>query len=307
MSSVFSNNLRRLRQSKGYTQEQVADHLGVSPQSVSRWECGNTLPDIMLLPEIARLYGVIVDDMYREDAKGYANYAQRLVAVYEASRKTEDFLLAEQEFSRIPPDALTAEDLRGWGVIYHYMTKYCASHALQKLDQAMAHPERSDDTFCSAAQQKAALLCDLGRGKEEAARYESELAQAPTSPHIWLLCAAAHHFTNENERALEVALEGIERFPDHAVLHVYAGDILCALKRYDEAFPHWQQALTLDPELLAAAYSMGFCYEDLGQYAEACKIWAKLANTLDLQGFPIEAEEPRKKAEECRAKINANN
>ena len=40
MSSVFSANLRRLRQSKGYTQEQVADHLGVSPQSVSRWECG---------------------------------------------------------------------------------------------------------------------------------------------------------------------------------------------------------------------------------------------------------------------------
>ena len=67
----FSKNLRQLRLEKKLTQEQLAGILGVSVQSVSRWECGNTLPDVMLLPEIARLYGVTVDDLYREDASGY--------------------------------------------------------------------------------------------------------------------------------------------------------------------------------------------------------------------------------------------
>ena len=36
----FSDNLRRLRLEKGLTQEQLAQRLGVSAQSVSRWECG---------------------------------------------------------------------------------------------------------------------------------------------------------------------------------------------------------------------------------------------------------------------------
>ena len=101
-SELFSRNLRRLRLQKELTQEQLANRLGVSVQTVSRWECGNTLPDVMLLPVIARIYGVTVDDLYRDDAKGYPNYAQRLLAVYEASGRTEDFLAAEQEFARMP-------------------------------------------------------------------------------------------------------------------------------------------------------------------------------------------------------------
>ena len=40
MSNAFANNLRRLRQAKNLTQEQAAEALGVSAQSVSRWECG---------------------------------------------------------------------------------------------------------------------------------------------------------------------------------------------------------------------------------------------------------------------------
>lgn len=62
---MLTENLKRLRCEKGLTQEQVAHRLGVSPQSVSRWECAATLPDVMLLPELARLYGVTVDDLYR--------------------------------------------------------------------------------------------------------------------------------------------------------------------------------------------------------------------------------------------------
>lgn len=40
MENIFASNLRRLRLSKNLTQEQAAEALGVSAQSVSRWECG---------------------------------------------------------------------------------------------------------------------------------------------------------------------------------------------------------------------------------------------------------------------------
>lgn len=301
--STFANNLRRLRLEKHLTQERAAELLGVSPQSVSRWECGNTLPDVLLLPQIARLYGVSVDDLYREDARAYPSYAQRLLAVYEASGRTEDFLAAEQEFARAPAEALSADDLRAWGVLYHYMTKHSAAQAQQKLEQAMAHPERTDMDYCRAAQQKIALLCDLGRGAEEAARYDQALAAQPTDYLHWLLCTAAHHFAGENTQALEVVLEGIRRFPEQALLHVYAGDICRALGRYDEAFGHWEHALTLDSTYLDAKYAMGFCCEELGDHARAEQIWRALAAELERRGMKIEAEFPLQLAKKCRERL----
>lgn len=302
-SECFANNLRRLRLEKGMTQEQLANTLGVSVQSVSRWECANTLPDVMLLPELARLYGVAVDDLYREDAKAYANYAQRLVSVYESSERSEDFLAAEQEFLRMPFSALTADDLRSWGVLYHYMTKRCATKAHRMLEYAMEHPDATEDVYCSAAQQKIALMCDTGKGGEEADHYSRELAENPSDPRRWLLCTAAHHFIGENEEALKVALGGIERFPDKAILYCYAGDISQALKQYDDAFSYWRKALELDSGLMAAAYSMGFCYEELGQYGKAHQLWTELTRELDRRGLTIEREYPAELAEKCLKEI----
>lgn len=299
-NKIFSQNLRKLRMDKKLTQEQLANMLGVSSQSVSRWECGNTLPDVMLLPQIARLYGVTVDDLYKEDAQAYSNYAQRLLAVYEASGRSEDFLMAEQEFERIPSDELTADDLRSWGVLYHYMMKHCASKAQKKLEEAMRHPDRTERVFCSAAQQKIALQCDLGRGSEEAAKYNQELEKNSLNPQTWVLCTAAHSMAGEEERALEVALEGIKKFPDQAALHYYAGDICRELKRYEEAFSYWKKTLELDSSFLDAVYSMGFCYEELGQYKEAYKVWTELEKELKRQGLVIESKWPAEMAERCK-------
>ena len=305
--STFANNLRRLRLEKNLTQERAAELLGVSPQSVSRWECGNTLPDVLLLPQIARLYGVSVDDLYREDARAYPSYAQRLLAVYEASGRTEDFLAAEQEFARIPAGSISPDDLRAWGVLYHYMTKHSAALARQKLEQAMAHPERTDMDYCRSAQQKIALLCDLGQGKEEAAHYDRLLAEHPADWQYRLLCTAAHHFAGENEQALAVALEAIARFPEQALFHVYAGDICRALSRYEEAFAHWEQALSLDHTYLDAKYAMGFCYEELGKDAQAEQIWTALSAELEARGMKIEAEFPLQLAQKCRARLENTN
>lgn len=302
-SEHFSRNLRRLRLDKGLTQEQLANILGVSVQSVSRWECGNTLPDVMLLPEIARLYGVTVDDLYREEARAYPSYAQRLLAVYEASGRPEDFLSAEQEFARTSAAGHTADDLRAWGVLYHYMMQRCAAQAQRKLEEAMDHPEVTEQVYCAAAQQKIALLCDQGRGQEEAQRYAQALERDPADPKLWLLCTAAREFAGEPERALETALEGIRRFPDTAALHIHAGDICRMLKRYEEAFSHWRRALALDPGYLDAVYSMGFCHEELGRYGEACKLWTELTKELDRRGWTIERRYAAQMAENCRERM----
>lgn len=53
MKLTIGKNLKRLRREKNITQDQLADILGVSYQSVSRWETGLCYPDIELLPTIS--------------------------------------------------------------------------------------------------------------------------------------------------------------------------------------------------------------------------------------------------------------
>jgi len=56
----IGNFLRELRKEKGKTQEEIASMYGVSSRSVSRWENGNTMPDLATLVELADYYGVSI-------------------------------------------------------------------------------------------------------------------------------------------------------------------------------------------------------------------------------------------------------
>lgn len=62
-NTTLGQRIGNLRKDKGYTQEEVAERLNVSPQAVSKWENDISCPDIMLLPELAKLLGVTVDTL----------------------------------------------------------------------------------------------------------------------------------------------------------------------------------------------------------------------------------------------------
>ncbi len=59
----LGNSISERRKAKGMTQEELAVNLGVSPQAVSKWENNLSCPDISLLPSIAKLFGISVDDL----------------------------------------------------------------------------------------------------------------------------------------------------------------------------------------------------------------------------------------------------
>ena len=58
MNTSISKNIKRLRQQTGMTQEQMAEKLFVTRQTVSLWENGKTQPDIQTLERIAECFGV---------------------------------------------------------------------------------------------------------------------------------------------------------------------------------------------------------------------------------------------------------
>ena len=73
LNMIIGNNIKRIRQNKGVTQEQLGDSIGVSGQAVSKWENGSALPDIQVLPKLADYFGISIDELmgYKLNALTY--------------------------------------------------------------------------------------------------------------------------------------------------------------------------------------------------------------------------------------------
>lgn len=94
----LAKNIVDLRKKKGITQEQLATAVNVSPQAVSKWETGTSLPDIQTIPLISDYFNVSIDylfygleisydDVYDKAFKKVAEFSQMSKESYEAAFK----------------------------------------------------------------------------------------------------------------------------------------------------------------------------------------------------------------------------
>ena len=67
LQAVIAGNIAALRRASGFTQAELAEKLGYSDKSVSKWERGDGLPDVLCLKAMADLFGVSVDYMLSAD------------------------------------------------------------------------------------------------------------------------------------------------------------------------------------------------------------------------------------------------
>ena len=70
---MISQNIRSLREHEGFTQEGLANQLGVARQTVAKWEVGEAVPDLENVQALADLFNVSIDDLVKHDeiAEGY--------------------------------------------------------------------------------------------------------------------------------------------------------------------------------------------------------------------------------------------
>lgn len=69
MKIQLGETIRNLRKKRGLTQSELAERFSVAPQSVSRWENGQSYPDIEQLPMIADYFNITVDELMGRDGK----------------------------------------------------------------------------------------------------------------------------------------------------------------------------------------------------------------------------------------------
>lgn len=306
-STVFSENMKKFRLAKKYTQEEVAEKLSVTAQSVSRWECGTTLPDVLLLPEIAHLYGVMVDDLFKKHSVAYDNYAQRLSALYEISEDPEDFLRCRLEYQKLMKSGeLSTYDKWDYGWLHMEMMYYCKDEALKWFDEVLSDKTQKNELpYRRAATMKQCMLFAFGRGEEILAerQREMDLAHGALDEREWCLLIEAYDRAGQYEKALSVCRDAMQKFPDYWEFHFLAGIVYCSLKEYETAITYFENAGEMGTPFCDEKYQIAWCYRQLERFEDAYQIYLDIADVHRKNGYDIEAEQALGYAKEIEDKI----
>ena len=104
--------IRKLRRERGMTQEQLAEAMGVSTASVSKWETGQTAPELTALMALADFFEVSVDTMLGHSVEGNRRSAllEEMKALDKADQNDEARALAEELLRCYPNDVQVIEE-----------------------------------------------------------------------------------------------------------------------------------------------------------------------------------------------------
>ena len=99
MNIEIANRLAKLRKEKGYSQEELAEKLGLSRQAVSKWERAESSPDTDTLICLAKLYNVSLDELLRTE--------EDIESIKESVKEKE---IKEKKDVKITPTSIQVKD-----------------------------------------------------------------------------------------------------------------------------------------------------------------------------------------------------
>ncbi len=153
----IGNKIKALRLKASTTQETLADALGVSSQSISKWENNVCAPDISLLPAISEFFGVTIDELFDlsidqklHRIENMLDYENELT--YEQFRNTEDFLMEIKDtYDESHPEMLNGRIYTFLGHLYHHRMVSDSRYVSDYTRKAMRlHPGSKEDQWLLA-------------------------------------------------------------------------------------------------------------------------------------------------------------
>ena len=284
----LGKKIRQLRFKAGLTQEQLAEKLGIGPQSVSKWETGAAMPDITTLPLLGEIFGVSIDDLFDLTSEQRLNRIENSLDITEELpqdlfREYEDFLKAQLDDGQHRQRATSLI-----AYLYWHRMNSCAKKAAGYAKAAIRTDPGAKDCqwVLDRAEGHASWDWNMHNHTKAIEFWRSVVEENPEVrlPYLYLLDnLLADHRADEAEKYLERA----SRLPDArpVIVEVYRAHI--ALARFDEK--------TADRimEDLVAGHSEDFAclFEAAQYYAEKCDYQKAIA--LYEQSFEKETRRPR--------------
>ena len=304
----IGNQIKYLRQRRQITQEALAEHLGVTPQAVSKWERGAATPDIVLLPEISSYFGVTIDDLFALSDETHMERIQNMLCDVRFLSSVEvesarSFLLskAEKEPNNGRPHELLA-DMENH-IAKEHKTK-AGEYAIEALNRdpglRNAYGEllwamngkiadwngtnhcalidfyeryiQEHPTCRNAYMDIIDQLIDDYR-IEEASAYCDRFAEIHDSYRIPLYRGKIAWYDGRREEAFAIWEEMERKFPEEWCVYHNMADFFTRSRRYEEAEQYYRKAIDVQkaPRYTDPFEALAQFYKMRGDYAAAIR------------------------------------
>ncbi len=203
----FAENLKKYRIMKNLTQEDIAGYLNITPQSVSKWERGETYPDITLLPALANIFNTSIDPLIGMDT------IRAVEARRHIHKKANNFMRSNQldEAEKVYRDALLIYPTKPGmilGLAGVLALKGNMEEAIELIEKGLP---LSDNEKQKATMRAALCFLYLKHGEaEKAKRLASELPHTRESREAIEPVIANHPSSAEIEQHIKNILLGEE-------------------------------------------------------------------------------------------------
>lgn len=278
----LGKQIRILRLSKGLTQEQLSEQMRVSPQAVSKWENGLTMPDIQLLPELSVFFGVTIDELFQLTDESHYTRIQSMIE-NEWMISPKDLVYAE----RFLKERLMDEEKRGKSLtmladLYNHQADGYHSLGEKYAKQALTEePEKKANHMILSKAAGGAMwdwnyinhhnLIDYYYGfikknpkylpgymwlldnllfdyrLDEAEKVTEDMGSVEMNYHYWLYKGHIAQRRGDIDEAQSLWQRMIDGDPDNWSAWMQRGDAYAKLARYDEAISDYEKAIELAP------------------------------------------------------------
>lgn len=266
----LGNTIRRLRYRANLTQEQLAERLGLSAQAVSKWETAAAMPDIGLLPELAEVFGVTIDELFDLTAEQKLRRIENRMDVEEeldadVFREYEEFLKA-----RIAAGEDRQRSLSLLAHLYHHRMEADARRVSAAAREAIRLAPGKKDCQWLLDKAEGAVCWDwnVNNHSKVIAFYREVIAGDKSSPkapgpYCYLI---DNLLADHRAQEAAAALAEYERLPGHKpfLAAVYRAHI--ALAEYDEK----RADALMEQALRDFADEPGVLFEGAQYYARKC-------------------------------------
>jgi len=184
MDLYIGQNLKNFRKARNLTQEEVAKHLGISFQSISKWERNDGYPDITMLPALARYYGVTIDELIGMNEIESAKALEEINRQWEENRSNNNHAanvqLMRDALKTYPNNALLLVQLSA-------SLERLAGTESEKREYLRQSIEVQEQiiSYCDDSEVRGAVLFNIAHAYYRYGDYDKALAYAEKLPNAY--------------------------------------------------------------------------------------------------------------------------
>ena len=275
MNINIGANIKRLRTEKGITQEQLAEAMNVTCAAVSKWERGETFPDITALQPLAYYFDVSIDTLMGYNKE---KVEKEIEDILQQFRQSRDRRIIEKAYREYPND---------YRIMYHYMWSFGVSDAEPDLDLALKYKDElekicdkildgcTDISIRTGAWKMKAILRHAEGKTEEALQIHRDNAVSWYQTFEQL---NEQLFQKDRPEFLYWASRNMYELVD------FGADKLVKSKFYDRDIPYDEMVSSLE-KIGDGLYSLGCELNEAYLLAQAETVFGRLRNDLTAREF----------------------